>query len=733
MPAVTLALAGTALALAVAAAGRLIWSALRTNGERLGGDTPPRGWADAVEESFCGLVSGFAVLSACFFLLAHVGLLTTRAVLACIAAVVCSGAAVCYRRGVLRAAWAGLHRDLAAGLTVLALSLIYGALLPPFDTTLAGSDSSVYLAAAHQLARQGTIRHHDALVAEMTVAEREAFFANRDPGDHTGPYARLPGGVPLVSPLRDEVTFYFYHLLPVWLAVGLLVLGGGSYLCFVSVFGCLGLLSVFLVGRRLGGGGLGAGAAVVHASFYPQAFFSRLPMSELLAQALFVSGLVALLRGLDEDEGAVPHLRLAGLAWGALCLCRVDAWPLLWLGLAGMSLLPARAGLRERDWAIPMLVTAPFGAMAVYHQLSNGLHYVGPVGHGRLAAAVGAAVTGHPWLDGVVLAVLAAAAVFALRCEEVGPSAGRLGRVLQAGGLAASVLSFGFALRSLEWGLAGCSFRWIALYTTPLLLSLLGGGVWLAVSESRGAAASRSARGSLALFAGPAVCYLVNPMVIAVQPWAVRRFVPTIFPLLFVLALYGWRAALRRLCGPRAVLARALFAALVAATSGTFLRFSGGLAMPATRADASRPVEALAQAIPRGAVVVVPDSDAGFHAQTALEFTGGRDVLLLPFQGEPARRLEDAAARYLAREIGRGRRVFLLVARPGDPGDPIVRRFRTAVALEASLPFEKLPFAVGDRFPGSPKTDERRLCVLELHAGPETRESDVRSAGTAPR
>ena len=117
---------------------------------------------------------------------------------------------------------------------------------------------------------------------------------------------------------------------------------------------------------------------VVHASFYPQVFFSRLPLSELLAQALFLAGLFALLRGLGpETVGARPYPLLAGLLWGALCLCRVDALPLLLLGLTLMSVLPARTGVRRRDWAIPMLITAPFGAQAVYHQLSNGIRYVG--------------------------------------------------------------------------------------------------------------------------------------------------------------------------------------------------------------------------------------------------------------------------------------------------------------------------------------------------------------------
>lgn len=717
MVAVTVPLAWTALILAMAVVGRLSWCCLRVGAGTPPSDAPSARWTTLVEESFCGLVSGFAVLSACFFLLAHFGLLSIRVVGASVALVVASCVVRCHKRGVLREAWAGLPLDIAAGLALLTLSGLYGVLLPPFDTTIAGSDSSVYLGAAHQLAREGTIRHRDSLVAEMTAEEREALLKNRFEGDHTGPYARLPGGVPLVSAGGDVVTFYFYHLFPVWLAVGLETVGSGSYLRLMGLFGCLGLSSLFLIGRRLGDYALGLSLCVVHASFYPQVFFSRLPLSELLAQALFLSGLFGLMRGLGGDEGASRrHLRLAGLLWGALSLCRVDALPLLWLGLAGMSLLPARMGIRARDWATPMLITIPFGAMAVYHQLSNGINYVGPVGHDRLAAAVSAAVAGRQWLSLVFLAVMAGAAFLIRRCDLAGPCSARLHAALKAFGLIASAITLALFLRLLDWGLVARHVRWIALYTTPLFLLLLCGGVMVAVAESRRASAAPGARAILVFFVGSATCYLVNPMVTAVQPWAMRRFVPMVFPLFFALSLYGWQAGLRRRCGRRVTLGRAVFAGLVIATAGTFFRSSADLVMPPVRANAAARVDALARAIPRGALVIIPDANAGLHVQTALEFMCGRDVLLLPLAGEAGQGLEEVMARYLARQIDGGRQVFLLLARPTDLPGPLVRHFRPTFLFEAPLSFEMLPFVAQDVFPGPPKAGQLQSRVVELHS-----------------
>jgi len=191
--------------------------------------------------------------------------------------------------------------------------------------------------------------------------------------------------------------------------------------------------------------------------------------------------------------------------------------------------------------------------------------------------------------------------------------------------------------------------------------------------------------------------------------------VPMVFPLLFTLSLYGWQAGLCRLCGRRETLGRAVFAGLVGAIAVTFLRSSAGLVMPTVRADAGARMDALARAIPRGALVVIPDADAGLHLQTALEFRCGRDVLLLPLAGEPALRLEEVAARFLAREIDEGKRVFLLLATPTDLGGPVGRRFRSSFLLEAPLSYERLPFVAGDAFPWPPETAALQARVVELH------------------
>jgi len=705
-------LAWVALVSTIAVVGRAVWRLLET-------DTPApvsghAGWTAWLGDSFCAFASGFAVLSAGLFVLAHFGHLSRGAVAALVAALLALGLAAGRRREPLRVTARRLVLDLLLAAGLLAGAFLWGALLPPIDSTLAGSDGSIYLAAAHQLARQGGLQHRDPLVEEMTVEERRALFANRFPGDHTGPWARLPGGVPLISPEGSRVTFYFYHLHPVWLAVGLETVGR-SYLGLMPLFACLGLLATALVGARLGGPALGAVAGVLLASFYPQVFYSRLPLSELLAQALFVSGAFALLRGLGrETDGARV---LAGLSWGALSLCRVDGLPLVWLGLTGMALLPARAGIRPRDWAVPMLVTVPFGLAALYHQLANGIDYVGPVGHAG-AAAVTALLAGSRWLGTALLAGAAAAGALVVRCSGAPACAARLRLALKSIGAVGSAVTLAVVLRTFEPGLVARHLQWIALYATPLVLVLLGIGLATAVAESVRRGGPPAARASLVLFAGPAVCYLVNPMVLAFQPWVMRRFVPIVFPLLFVLCAYGWRAGLVRLCGRRATLARALYAGLVIATAAAFVRVSASLVSTGPGGFASASVDRLARAIPPGALVVVPDADAGTHLQTALAFTAGRDVLLLPLAGEPARRLEPVMGSFLDRQVGRGRRVFLLLPAGAQGCGPLGARFRPLPRLDLDLRYQTLPAVADGRLPPPPQLAVLRVRLVELRPLP---------------
>lgn len=683
------------------------WCSLRA---RTDPSATPSGWAAAAADAFDGLLWGLGVLSACFFVLAHLGRLSTAGIGASIGAVATVGVIVCHRRGVLRRALEGLPRTVGLAVTLAAGSIVFGWLLPPFDTTIAGSDSSVYLGTAHHLARHGTIRHRDPLVAGMTAIERTTLLLNRFEADNTGRYVRFPGGVPLLSPSSDVVTFGFYHLFPIWLAVGLKTAGGGSGLWMMSLWGCISLLSLFLVGRSLGGAGLGLLACLLHASFFPQVFFSRFASSELLAQALFLSGLYALLRGLRAHGGR--HLCLSGVLWGALCLCRVDGLPLLWLGLTTMAVLSTRLGLRTRVWAVPMVLTLLFGSMAVYHQLSNGV-YLGPLGDSPLAAPARVALAERPWLSIAALVILVGAGSAASLCGSSRGCRTRLTTALRRSSLIPAAIILGFFASRLDGELLARHVQWIFLYVAPPVLLVLCAGLLVASVRAFQGCGTPALGVVLALFVGPAACYLVDPLVLPLQPWAMRRFLPMISPLFLVLSLYGWREIGRRLPG-QIWLRKAAVGGIAVVTAGLLLRSAAGLAGPDAGPDVVSQVKALARTIPGDGLVIIPDSNAGLQLQIPLRFVGERDVLLLPLTRGSGRRTDQVLRRFLTRQLETGRRVFLLLGGSTDLGGLLAQHYRLDFLGEVPLTWEQPHFMSHDVLPPPPQVARLRSRVVEV-------------------
>jgi hypothetical protein len=363
-----------------------------------------------------------------------------------------------------------------------------------------------------------------------------------------------------------------------------------------------------------------------------------------------------------------------------------------------------------------MLTTLLFASMAVFHQLANGIDYVGAFSPGRLTAIISSAVAGRRWPSLVVLAVLAAAGLLVHRCEPTRPRCGWVFAIARAFGLVVSAVTLARFLRLLDWSLVTRHVQWIGMYTTPLVLLVLCGGGLVAVLECFRARPSPGVAVAFAFFIGPASCYLIDPMVIAQQPWAMRRFIPVIFPLLFLLSLYGWQAGLRRLLRTRPELARAAFAGLAVVIAGRFLGLSAGSIGHPVNVRTAAEVRSLGRAIPEDALVLIPDENASLHLQLALEYTCGRDLLLLPLWHDPGGRFEEVMNGFLDRRLDNGRRVFLVLTGTSDVAGPLVRHFQLDERFESTLSFEKVPFVPDDVFPGPPVVEKLRSRVLEVRS-----------------
>jgi hypothetical protein len=603
-----------------------------------------------------------------------------------------------------------LGRDLAVGLSLALLALAYGWLQPAYDLTIAGSDGSVYLAAARKLATDGQLQHTDAVVAEMTAAERRLLFEQTSEG-------RLPGGILLADGASGRVSFSFYHLLPAWLALGLRTMGRAGDLRILSLFPVLSLCASFLLGRRLGGRALALAFCVAQLCFLPQAYFSRFPSSEILAQALFLAGLAFLVCRLGRDAPVrLQDAAAAGVLWGALCLSRVDSIPFLCIGLTLAAFACRRSGFGASSWLVAVAWVGACSAVAVHHQLANGSYLFLPAMaflSGRMSAAAPGLIT-QPWGRLVVLTI--AATIVAASHRNGRAAAERLRLFWAARALLVLPTVAILAHFASQWYWPGVARRivWMTLYATPVGLGVLCAGLVFGSWRWLRSTAEPGARLGLALLAGPACCYLLNPMVTATQPWAVRRFVPMVFPLFLLLSLLGWRALTTRLCGDRPRVAFVAQAGLVFGITVTFLLHSARVVLPG--GAVREPLRELGLRIPEHSLVLMSDRDAWLHLQTALQYVLRYDTLLLPLSGGSDPRDDLVVSGYLGRQVAKGRRLMLVLAQDETGAGSLLRRYGLRFRGSGSLAYVRLPFAFGERFPSGIGRGRLRYRVYELQS-----------------
>ena len=221
---------------------------------------------------------------------------------------------------------------------LLGVLLVFGLLVArPFEVVRGGLDAGVYANTGAAIARTGGIVQHDAIVADIgtraaagdTAAQQieTNVFGTQNPGRFQATRIRAAGFFAAAGSLADGLVVpQFFHLWPVWLAIGISMLGPVSGLAAAGLAGALGVLFTGLIGRRAGGSATGLLAAAFLALMTPQVWFSRMTTSEALAQALTLGGIWAMMCFADAGSSRerVWWGALAGGAFGSLALTRID-------------------------------------------------------------------------------------------------------------------------------------------------------------------------------------------------------------------------------------------------------------------------------------------------------------------------------------------------------------------------------------------------------------------------
>ena len=486
----------------------------------------------------------------------------------------------------------------------------------PAEYVINSRDPGVYTLVADRLARTGALIFRDPLVG--AVAPFHDFARG----------AKYPGfyvfGEDVIVPQFFPGPFAF-------LGFGNLVGGLWGSLYVVPVLGALAVGAAFLLGSELFGRWAGLLGAVLLAVSYAEVWWARHPSSEVITQFFVLSGLwlaVRFVRGDDAVTGIV-----AGLLLGGAMLVRVDAFlaALVLPALAGYDVFVGRSFWR---WLYPGVPLALAALAALVYLNTFGGRYLNLIyGRHDLDEALALA----PFAATGALLVLVALWTLRRRYGEI------LGAWARAHGARVAVPCAILVAGAALWGYFVLPVPWESLpdgsrdydayrqqilvrltwFVTPpvALLALLG----LVLAARRPDAGRLLLLGAVLSFG---ILYTVVPNVAPDLPWATRRFVPTVFPGIALLAGFAVVETARtvaRLWSPRTGLA--LSGTLAALALVWTLHASSSVVLFRELEGAVAAFDRVERIVPDARVLFVEVPDATDRSASTLEYLHGRPVL----------------------------------------------------------------------------------------------------------
>ncbi len=220
-------------------------------------------------------------------------------------------------------------------LAVLALAFLLQA--RPSEYIVGGRDPGAYVSAMGVIARTGAITHLDPVLASIPADDLSLFYANLDEPpfrfslerNEDKPQVSWPRfmGFELDHPRSGLITPQFFHLFPAFGAYLFETMGVRGALATPPIFGILGTLAAFFLGRRMFGARIALLGALGLATSVLQVWFARYPVSEGFSQFLILSGLFA--HRLDQVSDTRAFGWLSGALLGLTLLVRIDSVLLL--------------------------------------------------------------------------------------------------------------------------------------------------------------------------------------------------------------------------------------------------------------------------------------------------------------------------------------------------------------------------------------------------------------------
>ena len=233
----------------------------------------------------------------------------------------------------------------------------------PFEVILGVRDAGFYSNTGFAIAQHGGIIQHDEIIAgigadtqssdpELAAAAAQTetnFLSKQDKERYLWTGIRAAGFFFEREQITDGAVYpQGFHLFPAWIGLLTSLLGREGGLLATGLMGFLGVWSVGMVGRRLGGPWVGLLAALLLALNGVQVWFSRYSTTETTAQFLTFAGIWAFSSyqlsaisqqpttgrqqpttdnrqpTIDNGQLSTLHALIAGLAFGQWALVRIE-------------------------------------------------------------------------------------------------------------------------------------------------------------------------------------------------------------------------------------------------------------------------------------------------------------------------------------------------------------------------------------------------------------------------
>ena len=410
-----------------------------------------------------------------------------------------------------------------------------------------------------------------------------------------------------------------------------------------------------------------------------QLWVGRITLSEILAQVLIWAALALVARLDDRADAALA--RWAGFLLGLVALARVDGFVLLPLVFAAQGATWA-LGRRRRGpsqhvatpWPFLYQTAVPTFALAAVSYALWSPFYFDALTPYLVPVALVALVVLYPVLAGTpgmqtslrrlaaskVLRVAAVvlfvgASVWAYWVRPISQPTEEESRQWYAAREAAAVEGAAPvpAGDGPHWGRNTVSN--LGRYLSPWVLGLAVLGVACTLWKVLALQVGWGALTCFVLWGGFSVAYLGDPAVDPLHFWAIRRFVPLILPGCVLMAALGWRFAARRLPVRLRV---PMAAAILFVLSVHTISASAPLAVFTRDQGITQQLRAVAEALPKDDVILVPTSRPGWARwQTPLYLTFERP--LHPFDPSSPRRMAKVASWIEGQRLS-GKPVYLL-------------------------------------------------------------------------